>query len=322
MPKRTNEFQRLIFFLQHELSAEADVTESKMLRNRLTGSLVEVDIVIETFTGGVPIIVSVECTTSKSRAATVEWVREMIGKHQDLVTNKLVLVSGSGFSKEALALSEARGVEAITFETAQDFDWSGAIRELLSKKDLNIARFDIREKSWTIGFHPDEKSRVDLLDQNKIDHTCMILDAQGDDIASIQVLGTNMLRDKSIVERVMDRWVRDRKTEFKVTWNAPEGAIVQDVDGESYKIDRFEVNGICEVESTPVRLSPAQYGATKVAYGKVTDIFSGQPGEATIFIAEQEGQDTVGGLGFSSDSGFGKAIFPMQKPSTTYDESN
>ena len=64
MPKRTNPFQRLIYSIQHELSGEALVMESMMLPNIHSGSLAEVDIVVETKTGGIPIIVSVECTTS------------------------------------------------------------------------------------------------------------------------------------------------------------------------------------------------------------------------------------------------------------------
>ena len=72
------------------------------------------------------------------------------------------------------------------------------------------------------------------------------------------------------------------------------------------------------MESIPVDLLPATYGETQVAYGKVPDIFTGSTGEATVFFAEREGEDIVGGLGFSSDSGFGKAVFPIQRPSTRY----
>jgi hypothetical protein len=37
MPKRSNEFQRLIYLVHVNLAAGATVTESKMLRDRITG---------------------------------------------------------------------------------------------------------------------------------------------------------------------------------------------------------------------------------------------------------------------------------------------
>jgi hypothetical protein len=62
LPKRTNPFQRLIFTIQHAVTDDAVVTESKMLSNIHTGSPAEVDIVIEAETGTVktPFLVPVE----------------------------------------------------------------------------------------------------------------------------------------------------------------------------------------------------------------------------------------------------------------------
>jgi hypothetical protein len=150
MPKRTNPFQRLIYSIQNELSCEALVTESKMLPNIHTGSLAEVDIIIDIVSGGIPIIVSVECTTSTTRAATVEWIREMIGKHQDLPTNKLVLVSGSGYTEEAEAIAKAHGIEAMSFKDADSYDWSSMLSTLVDNPNLNIEKFDIKDRSWSL----------------------------------------------------------------------------------------------------------------------------------------------------------------------------
>jgi hypothetical protein len=100
LPKRSNSFQQLIYSIQHSTSEGSAVTESKYLVDRQTGAEVEVDIVIEAVVNEIPLIVSIEVRDRK-RAATVEWVRESIGKHTTLPTNKLVLVSRSGFSAEA-----------------------------------------------------------------------------------------------------------------------------------------------------------------------------------------------------------------------------
>lgn len=47
MPKRTNEFQQLIYAINLQLAQGATVTESKLLRHRLMGAEREVDVVIE-----------------------------------------------------------------------------------------------------------------------------------------------------------------------------------------------------------------------------------------------------------------------------------
>lgn len=77
MPKRTNFFQKLITQIYKQLSGSAIVTESKMLVDKDTGSLVEVDIVIESHVGLVPIIIGIECT-SKSRPADLVWYRQLV----------------------------------------------------------------------------------------------------------------------------------------------------------------------------------------------------------------------------------------------------
>jgi hypothetical protein len=56
MPRRTNQFQQLIHAIHLQLSKDVKVTESKFLRNRVTGEEREVDIVIEAETSLYPIL--------------------------------------------------------------------------------------------------------------------------------------------------------------------------------------------------------------------------------------------------------------------------
>jgi hypothetical protein len=60
MPKRTNDWQALIFFVKQFLSEDAEVTESRMLVDRSTGREAEVDVCIEGSVGGERVIVSVD----------------------------------------------------------------------------------------------------------------------------------------------------------------------------------------------------------------------------------------------------------------------
>src|SRR5258708_339900 len=61
MPKRSNEFQRLVYLVRVNLAAGATVTESKMLRDRSTGLEREVDVCVEGNVGGTTVNVCLEC---------------------------------------------------------------------------------------------------------------------------------------------------------------------------------------------------------------------------------------------------------------------
>lgn len=137
MPKRTNEFQQLIYSIQHQLASGAVVTESKILIDVKTDLPTEVDIVVESTRGEIPVVIGIECT-AEGRRATVEWVREIIGKHRDLKIDKTVLVSKSGFTPEAINKAQANRIEAITLVEAKNTDWVSLIEQL---RDLKLARF-------------------------------------------------------------------------------------------------------------------------------------------------------------------------------------
>ena len=55
MPKRSNDFQKLIYLIHHQLANQAIVTESKFLHDGAANIDREVDIVIETQVGNYPL---------------------------------------------------------------------------------------------------------------------------------------------------------------------------------------------------------------------------------------------------------------------------
>lgn len=92
----------------HLASPDVKVTESKLLLDAHLGIEREVDVVIEGQLDGEPIVTSIEVIEHR-RPASVTWVEQQIAKHRYLPTNRLVLVSKSGFSKNALAMVAAEG---------------------------------------------------------------------------------------------------------------------------------------------------------------------------------------------------------------------
>lgn len=119
MPKRTNNFQKIVFLVKKHAAEGATVTESKLLQDNITGADREVDICIESSVAGHCVTVSIECR-DHSRKASVQWVEEMKSKHERLSTNALVLVSSSGFSKEAIAVARTYGIETVTLSDLND----------------------------------------------------------------------------------------------------------------------------------------------------------------------------------------------------------
>ena len=123
MPRRSTPFQRMVFHVQQQLSPGATVEESALLVDRATGSRREVDVVIRSGVGEHEVVVSLECLERK-RKATVQWVEQMAMKHQALPTNKLVLVSASGFTSTALEKAQALAIDTYSLDAALDVDWT------------------------------------------------------------------------------------------------------------------------------------------------------------------------------------------------------
>ncbi|MEM9033342.1 MAG: hypothetical protein AAGD18_02020 [Actinomycetota bacterium] len=116
MPARSNKQQAVVYYVkEHLASAGAIVTESKLLLDGDSGKAREVDVVVEYTVGDDPITISIE-VIAWARRASVTWVEAMLSKHARMPTNRLVLVSWSGFSPAALEKVARQGgqVEALT----------------------------------------------------------------------------------------------------------------------------------------------------------------------------------------------------------------
>lgn len=122
MPARTNAFQRLVALLTATLAGQSKVTESAMLIDRVTGEPREVDVVVTSHTASYQVHLGLEVVAWR-RPADTPWIEKMHAKHQHLVTDKLILVSESGFSRPARRKAEFLGVETLTIEEACAADW-------------------------------------------------------------------------------------------------------------------------------------------------------------------------------------------------------
>jgi hypothetical protein len=116
MPQRSTTKQRVIVLLRELLTTEGfTVTESKLLPDQRTGQPREVDVVMEGKLNDVDLRICFEVVDHK-RKATVPWVEGQLKKHEHLGTNKLYLVSWSGFTRDCEAVARAGGAELVAVD--------------------------------------------------------------------------------------------------------------------------------------------------------------------------------------------------------------
>ena len=213
MPKRSNEFQKLVYLIKKQMAGSATVTESKPLLDRLTETEREVDICIETAIGGHTLVISIECQ-DRGRRADVSWVEEMKAKHERLPTNALVLVSRSGLTREALKVAQLSGIETLGFE---DLDEQAVARVFgpfgsLWAKELTLSPAKVVIRVATVNDLPAEN--VATLPDNWI-HSI-----QGEFIGTVKEYVEAAFKSPKVLEMI-GKDATDEHVAFEIEWESP-----------------------------------------------------------------------------------------------------
>jgi len=297
MPRRTNPFQSLIYLIQSQLAEDATVTESEMLVDKDTGDLVEVDIVVRSIIGEIPVVLGIECT-AKTRPATIEWIREMIGKHEGLPIDKTILVSKSGYTKQALQKAKVNRVEALSLDNAKDTNWTEYIQ---SFQNLKLASFTFIPLSIRI------ETRIrgeDDFDREFNQHS-QVYDTSNNQQATLKELVLNAFQSSNVGQKYIQKRLktksvhRDTKSVLNVTWRPPSGTTITDKLGDSYQLHKLIIRAEARVIETPIKLQPVEYQGQKMAHANVENIFDADPqnaGQIQITILESGGKLDNAGL--------------------------
>jgi hypothetical protein len=180
MPQRTNLFQQVVAVIHEHLAGDGVlVEESAMLTNRLTGKKREVDVVVRSTTAGHEFVIGVEASSRQPNPISVEWVEQMIAKHINLPTDKVVLVSESAFTAQARDLAIKEYMVPIAPETLQQGDPAFPIVDALRSlwpKYVDVSPQSVRVwvdypgegvkwgyPSWDLEVIADDGSSFDLL---------------------------------------------------------------------------------------------------------------------------------------------------------------
>lgn len=268
MPKRSNDFQRLVYLVRVNLSEGAKVTESKLMRDRLTKRFREVDVVIEGDVGSQHVIVSVECRDHR-RVADVGWVDAMKAKHDRLGTNALLLASRSGFTPEARDVASKYGIELFTLESVEGTDFAAMLgpEGSLWLKSVTISA----EK---VSVHVAETEQLSAETVVTTPDNLLYLQ-NGDELCQIKEVVDRMLKSKRAGAYLLTEAKEEHKW-FEFAWEPPgdhEGRplCMKKIEPELLRtIESIRVIGPCKVEVGQLGMRQNKLGDVQVAWGKST----------------------------------------------------
>lgn len=266
MPKRSNDFQRLIYLVRLNLAEGATVTESKLLRDRRTRSLREVDVVVEGTVGGQPVRVCIECRDHR-RMADVTWVEQMKAKHERLDTNALLLASRSGFTLEAQSVAKSYGIDTFTLEEPDETH----LKERLGPRSaiwLRTVRITPDKVRVTVGEDDALPPEVVVTSPDNLLHQ-----HDGAELGSLRQLVDILLGSDVPRERLLRDATEEHKF-FDIEWRPPttdpaKTLFMKKLDPPMLRVvHKVRVTGPCTVEIGRFDLRHGRVGNVEVAWGK------------------------------------------------------
>ena len=245
MPKRTNALQKAIKLVEEHKGNFLNLRESAMLRDRYAGIDREVDILLEGEINTHSITVAIEVRDRKRPAGT-PWVEEMISKHNSLPTDKLILVSSSGFTKPAQEKAVALG--AVPIDTSKG---DRNFRELLEQAAYI-------QGVWVRALVFVDDSPISLAAELQIGSSSATTEEQ------IQVL----LKNEKFKEAILNAGVNDEPglvAEFRSSFSVDGRA---SSEGHVLKFVIF----IDSITNVPVKFATIQYQGADYIYGEVGSV--------------------------------------------------
>lgn len=262
MPKRSNEFQKLIALINGCLRGTGRVQESALLIDKTNGQEREVDILISSKIAEYPVNISVE-VTARTRKADSTWVEEMHAKHMHLPTDKLVLVSRSGFYDPAVEKAKFLGIETITFEEAMETDWDLATR-MTASSVLTITT--INYKCTAVCGHSDGRKVFSPAARS----TTVFLPYQ-ETPTDFDKMAQFFLFEPRIREILIEQLENSDERTFTFIYTPQPGTYVLAQDRTKMALEKLSIELAVEHTRTPISFSTGRYGRHEVGFGVSSD---------------------------------------------------
>ena len=293
VPKRTNLFQEVVEIIHGHMAEDATVEASAMLRDGRTGYDREVDVVIRSRSAGYEIVVSVEAV-GRSRKATVEWVEQVVRKHQHLPTNKLVLVAERGFSEQARAVAESEGAVALAPEDLTGDDPAGrvvsTIRSLWPKVvtfnpeefGVNFDDADAPKEGWPSESPPVYADDSTLLAETLAEYVVTEYRESFPELMS-QIGLADMTSD------AVREWVFTLENGHVMLNGVRRRVCLLNEDGHLYSLKRITAKGKAVIRVSEIPLTHGRLGQVEVLFSYGEGKVAGR--DTLVVLSEPEGEE-------------------------------
>lgn len=266
MPKRSNQFQKLVFLVNQQIGTNSVVTESKMLVDRVSRKEVEVDVCITTKVNDVDVNIVIECTDS-TRPANVEWVQQMRGKHEFLPSDKLILASRSGFTPKALERASTLGYLTLSLsEIGPD-----TVAHVLALPDRLISRKTSLEATQILMevVLPNDSAQTVQVFPNQL-----VFTLHREVVGTVQDFLYSLLLSEAAAEQLRKGTAEDKSFNVNIDLvpyadSQLEYALQDDDSKELHRIRKIIASGDCDFSVSEYELKQAQLGKHPVAWGTI-----------------------------------------------------
>ncbi len=265
MPKRTNKRQEIIALLRRALTPECEIEESAMLTDAVTGDHAEVDIVMRCPLEDLELVVSFEIV-AWSRKAGRPWVHEQMRKHRDLPTEKLVLVSWSGFTGPAERAAQT--APHVTLMTPQTVVIDGVPK--VHSLGVAEAKLSPTRTVLTITKPDGSTARIQVRPENTI------FDTEGNEIGQVSDLAEKLVRAPWVGKRVLQDAINHPEREalrsfvLGVPFDSLEWFLREEPTQELHSIIEAEITGELRFKYDSFDLTVARLGEVLFGYGETS----------------------------------------------------
>jgi len=268
MPRRTNEFQRLVVRMYEQMASPGDmVTESAILTERHGTVKREVDVLLEKSIFGTHVRIAVECR-GRSAKDDVQWIDGLIGKYRDLNVEKVIAVSKSGFSRGAQEKAKANKIDLLTLKQALETNWPAEFARLGMAL---VARND-RPDSLQVITEPQIHGPLSL--------DTILVTESGRQIGTIeQVARTVYERRRPEIDAEIGKQfltffktlndLTSHKVIAEISQRSANPMFIEGEQGTRYRVSCFILRMVCSFSYKPVTLEHYMLGEAQVSLGSL-----------------------------------------------------
>lgn len=200
----------------------------------------------------------------------------MCCKHPDLPTDKLLLVSRSGFTAAALAKASKNGVEALAFADAAKISWPSIVQ------GLGTVYFDATEVRTFV--FPDTRADPHNLEAT-LSHEVILVTSDGKWRPRLRQVVDALLKAGPIRARVLDALGEGQDGGSIIEFEVEPGTRIVDLNGDERNVSVLRVVVLTKRRRYPLPLRTGVFRDLQVAFAEA----DGDLGRITLALLEREG---------------------------------